>query len=90
MDAVARTEPEFATISDIIAATARDAPARRAISDDRRSLSYAELDALMDRVAAGLQRDGVAPQATIAICALSSVEYLSVFLGALRAGQDQA
>ena len=86
MDAVARTEPEFATISEIIAATAREAPVRRAISDDRRSLTYAELDALMDRVAAGLQRDGVAPQATIAICALSSVEYLSVFLGALRAG----
>ena len=70
----------------VIAATAREAPARRALGDGRRSLTYAELDALMDRVAASLQRDGVAPRATIAICALSSVEYLAVFLGALRAG----
>jgi acyl-CoA synthetase (AMP-forming)/AMP-acid ligase II len=40
----------------------------------------------MDRIAAALQRDGVAPQQRIAICASASVEYAAVFLGALRAG----
>jgi acyl-CoA synthetase (AMP-forming)/AMP-acid ligase II len=86
MDAVAPAEPEFTTISHSIAATAREAPGRRALSDERISLTYNELDALMDRVAASLQRDGVAPRETIAVSALSSVEYLAVFLGALRAG----
>ena len=86
MNAVASAWRDFRPIVDTIAATARRAPGRRALSDEQRSLTYAELDALMDRVAASLQRDGVAPRATIAICASSSVKYLAVFLGALRAG----
>ena len=40
----------------------------------------------MDRVAATLQRAHVAPRDAIAICASSSIEYMAVFLGALRAG----
>jgi acyl-CoA synthetase (AMP-forming)/AMP-acid ligase II len=86
MEPVAPAEPRFTTISQLIAATAHEAPARRALYDGRKSLTYAELDAAMDRVAASLQRDGVAPRSAIAISALSSVEYLAVFLGALRAG----
>ena len=49
-------------------------------------LSYAALDALMDRIAATLQRDGIGPGDAIAICANSSPRYAAVFLGALRAG----
>src|SRR6202012_3457429 len=67
-------------------ATARAAPTRRAVSDGAKTLSWAELDALVDRVAASLQRDGAPPRSAIAICAATSVEYLAVFLGALRAG----
>ena len=40
----------------------------------------------MDRVAAALQREGIAPQEVISICAGTSLEYAAVFLGALRAG----
>jgi long-chain acyl-CoA synthetase len=40
----------------------------------------------MNRVAAGLQRDGVKPRDSIALCAAASVNYAAVFLGALRAG----
>ena len=86
MNAVASVWRDFRPIVETIAATARQAPKRRALSDEQRSLTYAELDLLMDRVAASLQRDGVAPRATIAICGVSSIEYLAVFLGALRAG----
>ncbi|RZI97197.1 MAG: 4-coumarate--CoA ligase, partial [Variovorax sp.] len=50
------------------------------------TLTYAELDALMDRIAASLQRDGLKPGDAIAICAAASVPYAAVFLGALRAG----
>jgi acyl-CoA synthetase (AMP-forming)/AMP-acid ligase II len=77
---------EFAPLSQSIAATAREAPTRRAVADERKSLTWAELDALVDRIAAGLQRDGAPPRSAIAICASASVEYLAVFLAALRAG----
>ena len=53
---------------------------------DERQLDYAELDRLMDRIAASLQRDGIQAGARIAICAATSIEYGAVFMGALRAG----
>ena len=37
-------------------------PRHPALIDARRTLDYGELDALMDRIAAALQRDGVRPQ----------------------------
>ncbi len=77
---------EFTPLSRSIAATAAEAPSRRALVDEVKSLSYGELDALVDRVAASLQRDGAPPRGSVAICALASVEYLACFLGALRAG----
>jgi acyl-CoA synthetase (AMP-forming)/AMP-acid ligase II len=76
----------FVSLSDTLAETARAAPSRPALIDDSRSLTYGELDALADRVAASLQRDGVAPRATLAIVASACVEYLALVLGALRAG----
>ncbi len=62
------------------------APERPALIQGERRLSYAELDALMDRVAAALQRDGLLPCNAIAVCAAASIEYAAIFLGALRAG----
>jgi acyl-CoA synthetase (AMP-forming)/AMP-acid ligase II len=59
------------------------------ICEDRR-LSYAELDRLVDRIAAALQRDGVKPRGVVAICAATSIEYLAVFLGVLRVGATVA
>jgi long-chain acyl-CoA synthetase len=78
--------PEFALISDIVRQTALEAPERIALIDGERSLTYREFDADIDRVAAALQRDGVKPRETIAICAAASIEYVVAFLGALRAG----
>jgi acyl-CoA synthetase (AMP-forming)/AMP-acid ligase II len=54
--------------------------------DQLQQLDYAGFDALMDRVAAALQRDGLAPGDVIAIAADSSLEYIAVYLGAIRAG----
>src|SRR5207237_6911548 len=51
----------------------------------KRTLSYAALDSLMDRIAAALQRDGLGKADVAAICASSSVEYGATFLGILRA-----
>ncbi len=77
---------EFAAIPDLVRMHAREAPHRRALVLGERSLDYAGLDALIDRIAASLQRAGLAPRDAIAICASTSLEYASLFLGALRAG----
>lgn len=79
-------DADFVPLADLIAEEARSAPHRVAIVDGGRELSYGELDAVMDRVAAALLGHGVGPRDTIAICATTSVEYVAVFLGALRIG----
>ncbi len=92
-NAVTTTEQQFQTIPDLIRSHARAQPDHLALlQGDARGaagsapLTYGELDALMDRVAASLQRDGLKAGDAIAICANSSPRYAAVFLGALRAG----
>ena len=79
-------DKDFGVIAALIHQHAVAAPTRRALSDGQLSLSYAALDALMDRIAASLQRDGLQPGEAIALCANASTLYAAVFLGALRAG----
>jgi long-chain acyl-CoA synthetase len=50
------------------------------------SFTWAQLDALMDRVAASLQRDGVRPGDAVALAGTSTPLQAALFLGALRAG----
>jgi acyl-CoA synthetase (AMP-forming)/AMP-acid ligase II len=76
---------DFGTIADVIRAQAAELGDKPALVDAKRTLSYAGLDALMDRIAAALQRDGVGKADVAAICASSSVEYGATFLGILRA-----
>lgn len=79
-------EQEFGTIPALIRAYADAQPEGVALVLGERRVRYRELDQLLDRIAAGLQRDGVKPRETVAICAASSPEYAAVFLAALRAG----
>lgn len=66
------------------AATRRpDAPA--VVAGDRR-LSWAELDAAVDRVAAGLAGRGLEPGSRVAVQLPNGVDWLRTALGALRAG----
>ena len=76
----------FALIADAVRDHARARPAHPALIAGGETLDYAGLDALMDRVAASLQRDGVAPGESIALCAAPSMRYAALYLGALRAG----
>ncbi|MEO5843952.1 MAG: class I adenylate-forming enzyme family protein [Caldimonas sp.] len=76
----------FRPIDALIREHAQATPRRAALVDSTTTLDYGALDALMDRVAASLQRDGVEPGAAIAVCALNSTRYAAIFLGALRAG----
>jgi long-chain acyl-CoA synthetase len=79
-------EDAFRDLSDCIRQNAGDAPRHPALVQGRHQLDYGELDALMDRVAVALQRDGFGPGDAIAICATMSIMYVAIFLGALRAG----
>ena len=80
------TQTEFGTITALIHQQALDGPSRRAFIQGERVIDYAALDAQMDRVASALQRDGLRLGDAIAVCANTSIEYATVFLGALRAG----
>lgn len=78
--------PPFRAIADLVREHAAARPRATAMVQGGRQVSWLQLDAMADRVAASLQRDGVQPTQSIAICSANSLEYAAVFLGALRAG----
>ncbi|HYN59889.1 MAG TPA: class I adenylate-forming enzyme family protein [Rubrivivax sp.] len=82
----AACDPAFRAIPDLIREHAAARPRQAALVQGDERLDYGQLDALMDRVAAALQHDGLQPGDSIALCAHSSPRYAAVFLGALRAG----
>lgn len=77
---------EFGLLSDLIALHARERPAARALVLGEAVVLWGELDALVDRIAAALQAEGLGPGGTIAICAATSIPYAATFLAGLRAG----
>lgn len=76
----------FGTVPDMIAHAARVRPDHAALIMDDARVSFEELNAMADRVAASLQRDGISPGNAVAICAGTSIRYVELFIGALRAG----
>jgi acyl-CoA synthetase (AMP-forming)/AMP-acid ligase II len=85
-DAATLLAGAFATLPDLLAAHAAARAGKVAVADDATQLTYAELDRLTARIAAGLQRDGVRPGDAVAIVADPGVAQAAVFLAALRAG----
>lgn len=79
-------DDDFHTIAGLIGRYAETRPDHPAIIHEDQQVTYGQLNALMDRVAAALQRDGVGNRDVIAICAASSIAYMATFLGGLRAG----
>ena len=76
----------FCNIAELVREHALARPDQAALIQGEAVLSYAELDALMDRVAAALQRDGIRSGETIALCGATTPLQAALFLGALRAG----
>ena len=76
----------FGSVPDLIAFQTQARPQHTALIEGDSHATYAQLNALMDRVATALQRDGLVPGDVIAVCASSSIAYMATFLGALRAG----
>ncbi len=76
----------FATMPDLIRAHAVERPSHLALIEGEETLTYRELDTLVDRAGAALQRDGVAPGDVVAICAPTSARYVAAFIASLRVG----
>lgn len=76
---------QFTPFPDLIRAGARQG-AKPAILCGDTVLSWAALDARIDRVAAALAREGLGKGDCIAISATMQPDYLVLWLGALRAG----
>ena len=78
--------PAFRTLPDLVREHAQARPEAPALRGSGPALSYGELDTLMDRVAAALQREGLGPGDCIALAGLATPLQAALFLGALRAG----
>ncbi|TPG09658.1 non-ribosomal peptide synthetase [Sphingomonas oligophenolica] len=77
--------PRFVA-SDVIAGQARSRPEAPALIAPCGALSYADLDAGANRVAAWLRTLGVGPESLVGICMERSFDQLTVALGAWKAG----
>lgn len=80
------SEPAFRDLAALVHQHAQAAPDKTALRCGDGQLSYRDFDALIDRAAAALQRDGLRPRDVIAVCAPASIAYVALFIGALRAG----
>ena len=74
------------SLPDCLSAVAQLRPEHLALILNGVTLNYCEFDQLVSRAAASLQRDGVQPGDVIAACAGTSLEYVALYFGVLRAG----
>lgn len=79
-------EKPFGSFSDLIAHWGKDRPGRVALDDGTESLTWSQVSALVDRIAAQLQRDGLVKGQAVAILGTTSVRYALAYLAAVRAG----
>ncbi|MGY1740923.1 MULTISPECIES: AMP-binding protein [unclassified Blastococcus] len=74
------------SLAALVRAAARDRPDAPAVVAGETRLTWAELDALVDRAAAGYAARGLAPGERVAVQLPNGVAWLRATLGALRAG----
>ena len=79
MTAAEMLASDFATLPDLIRAHAAERGDRIALAEADGELDYASLDALIDRVAAALQRDGVQKGDAVAIVATQRASIMRRF-----------
>ena len=85
-NATATPFPPTATLPSLLADQAARTPTRIAVSDERRSLTYAELDAAATALARALRAGGVARGSRVGIAALRSVELVVGLIAVVKAG----
>ena len=72
-------------IPDLVRNPARRFPDRICVREGARALTFREVDARADRLAAGLHERGVGPGDRVAILAYNELEYLEIQVGVQRA-----
>ena len=77
---------DFSAIPDIVRAHAAERPDAIAVADPETRYSWAEFDALADRIASRLQREGVGPGGAVALAGFNSAPHVAAWLGVLRTG----
>jgi long-chain acyl-CoA synthetase len=77
---------ETGPVQAILEQAARTWPLQAALDFGGKKVSYAELDSLADRFAAGLQRLGVGPGVHVGIYLPNTPHYFIAFFGILKAG----
>ena len=86
MDVVAELEKFFGDFGAVIGAWGVEKPDEAALADSNAVLTWAKLSALTARIAAQLQRDGLAHGQAVAILGTTNIQYALVYLAAVRAG----
>jgi len=86
LELVAMRLDEFAPLPDLIRAHAQRDGAHVALIHGDAQLDYRQFDARIDRIAVGLQRDGIGKGDVVAIVAATSIDHVALFLAILRAG----
>jgi acyl-CoA synthetase (AMP-forming)/AMP-acid ligase II len=79
-------EKPFGSYPDLIQYWGKDRPDRIALDDGTERLTWGEVSAVVDRMAAQLQRDGLIKGQAVAILGTTSVRYALAYLAAVRAG----
>ena len=74
------------TVADLLAKRARSQPGATALTDGVTSLSYAQLEARVRRLASALRQAGVAADDRIALLSENRIEYIELELAAAQLG----
>lgn len=86
MNVVAELEKPFGDFGAVIGAWGVEKPDEAALADSNAVLTWAEVSALTGRIAAQLQRVGLAHGQAVAILGTTNIQYALVYLAAVRAG----
>ncbi len=78
--------PKDRCIHELFEAQARQTPQAQALCFGDRTLTYGELDALSNRMAHYLRRQGVGPETPVGIALEPSIEQMAAVIGILKAG----
>ncbi|MFE9694033.1 amino acid adenylation domain-containing protein [Micromonospora sp. NPDC005806] len=85
-NATATPFPAHATLHGLVEEQVARTPDAVALRLEGRSVSYAELNTMANRIAHRLRRTGVGPESLVGVCAERSVELVAGLLGVLKAG----
>ncbi|MEL6875685.1 MAG: class I adenylate-forming enzyme family protein [Pseudomonadota bacterium] len=86
LDPVTYLEQPFGHLAVLLNAHAANQPDRTALDDGKEKLSWAETAALVNRIAAQLQADGLQKGQAVAILGTTTIRFALVYLGAIVAG----